>query len=343
MLWVIFAMIYLVTFVDMLLQAVQSELVPYVTSAFNSHGLLSTTSIVSTIMGGVSKLTIAKVIDIWGRAQVFAIMLLLFILGMIMKATCQNVETYAAAQTLFWVGHFGLLYTLDIIIADMTSLKNRIIMIGISTTPTIATTFAGPKIAELFYNNVKFRWAFGSLAIILAGVSVPMFVIFVLEESKAMKVGILVKKDNGRSIWQSCQFYFWEFDVIGMLLSMAGFVLTLLPFSLAQSFPKGWADAGPICMIVFGVMSLVLFALWEKYFARVSYLPFKFLKDRTILGASITYGVMFISIFCWDTYYSSYLQVVHNLSISHSGYILNSYSLMTSFLSPFVGVAIAQF
>ena len=46
---------------------------------------------------------------------------------------------------------------------------------------------------------------------------------------------------------------------------------------------------------------------------------------------------------CWDTYYSSYLQVVHELSISHSGYILNSYSLMSSFLSPFVGVAISQF
>lgn len=49
-------------------------------------------------------------------------------------------------------------------------------------------------------------------------------------------------------------------------------------------------------MIIFGVVSLILFALWEKYFARVSYLPFKFLKDRTILGASMTYGVMFISI-----------------------------------------------
>lgn len=46
---------------------------------------------------------------------------------------------------------------------------------------------------------------------------------------------------------------------------------------------------------------------------------------------------------CWDTYYSSYLQVVHRLSIANSGYILNSYSLMSSFLSPFVGVAIAKF
>lgn len=196
----------------MLLQSVQSELVPYVTSAFNKHGLLSTTSVVSTIVGGVSKLTIAKIIDIWGRAQGFAVMLLLIIIGMIMKATCQNVETYAAAQTIFWVGHIGFLYTLDIIVADMTSLKNRMIIVGINTTPTIATTFAGPKIAELFYNNVNFRWAFGAFAIILAGFSIPMFTIFVLEERKARKIGLLVKRDSGRTFWQSCQFYFWEFD-----------------------------------------------------------------------------------------------------------------------------------
>ena len=40
----------------------------------------------------------------------------------------------------------------------------------------------------------------------------------------------------------------------------------------------------------------------------------------------------------WDTYYSSYLQVVHNLSITNSGYVLNSFSLMSSFISPFIGV-----
>ncbi len=91
----------------MLLQSVQSNLTPYVTSAFSSHGLLATTGIVSSVLGGVFKLTIAKIIDIWGRIQGFLAMVLLITIGMIMKATCQNVETYAAAQTLFWVGHLG--------------------------------------------------------------------------------------------------------------------------------------------------------------------------------------------------------------------------------------------
>lgn len=40
----------------------------------------------------------------------------------------------------------------------------------------------------------------------------------------------------------------------------------------------------------------------------------------------------------WDTYYFSYLQVVHRQSITHAGYILNSFSLMSSFISPFIGM-----
>lgn len=49
---------------------------------------------------------------------------------------------------------------------------------------------------------------------------------------------------------------------------------------------------------------------------------------------------MFASIFSWDTYYGSYLQVVHFQSITTSGYILNSFSLMAAFIGPFVGLAI---
>lgn len=41
---------------------------------------------------------------------------------------------------------------------------------------------------------------------------------------------------------------------------------------------------------------------------------------------------------CWDAYYYSYLQVVHRQSITNAGYILNSFSLMSSFIAPLVGV-----
>ncbi|KAI2780224.1 MFS general substrate transporter [Daldinia loculata] len=337
---VMYILLYMVTFVDMLLQSVQSNLVPFVTSAFNKHGLLATTGIVATIIGGVCKLTIAKVIDIWGRCEGFVVMVVLVVIGMIMKATCVNVEMYAAAHTLYWVGHLGMQYIIDIILADTTTLKNRIIMYGINATPTIATTFAGPKIADLFYTYVDFRWAFGAFSIILVVFCLPVAIIFILSKRKAVKLGVYPERVKTRTFWESLKHYFVEFDVIGMLLTIAGWSLLLLPFSIVGYAPRGWKTGYIIAMIILGAVSLAAFVVWERFFAPVAYFPFKFLKDRTILGACMVYGVMFLSVYCWDSYYGSYLQVVHDESITISGYVLNSFSLTSSFIGPFVGLLI---
>ncbi|KAI0139403.1 MFS general substrate transporter [Hypoxylon sp. NC0597] len=339
---VMFILLYIVTFVDMLLQSVQSNLVPYVTSAFNKHGLLATTGIVATIIGGVCKLTIAKIIDIWGRCEGFVVMVALVVIGMIMKATCTNVEMYAAAHTLYWVGHLGMQYIIDIMLADTTTLKNRMVMYGINATPTIATTFAGPRIADLFYTYVNFRWAFGAFSIILAVFCLPVAIIFILSKRKAVKLGIYPPRVKTRTAFESVKHYFIEFDVIGMLLTIAGWALLLLPFSIVTYAPNGWKTGYIIAMIVLGVVLLAAFVVWERFFAPVAYFPFKFLKDRTILGACLLYGVMFLSIYCWDGYYGSYLQVVHDESITISGYVLNSFSLTSSFIGPFVGLIIRR-
>lgn len=107
-------------------------------------------------MNGVSRPTIAKIIDIWGRVEGFFSMLLLIVLGMIMKATCRNVETYAAAHTLFWVGHLGLMYIVDIIVADITTLRNRMIIFGVNSTPTICTVFCGAQDCRGVLRECKF-------------------------------------------------------------------------------------------------------------------------------------------------------------------------------------------
>ncbi|CAK7243289.1 MAG: hypothetical protein STHCBS139747_004806 [Sporothrix thermara] len=331
-----FVLIYLMNFALAFQQNIQGALSPYVTSSFDEHGMLATVGVVSTIVGGVSSLTVAKIIDVWGRIEGFCFMLLLLTMGQIMKAACKNIETYAAAQTLYWVGYTGLQYVLNVVMADMTTLKNRLLIFGINATPTIATVFAGSKIAQLYYDHLNYRWAFGSWVIILVGFATPILIVFILQARKARKLGIYPVRSN-RTWWESTKHYTIEFDVFGLLLCTAGFALVLLPFSLATSAPHSWSTGYIIAMWVVGGVCLMLFAAWEKFVAPVQYLPWRFLSDRTILGGSLVYGFMFCSIFCWDTYYSSYLQVVNNQSITISGYILNAFSLGSSFLSPFIG------
>ena len=139
-------------------------------------------------------------------------MLLVLVVGMIMKATCQDIETYVAAHTLYWVGHLGIMYVIDIMLADMTSLKNRMIMYGINGTPTIASTFAGPRIAQLFYTHLNFRWAYGAFAIMIFGSCVPVIVVMLWMQRKASRVGELEKKVSNRTWLQSLGHYFIELD-----------------------------------------------------------------------------------------------------------------------------------
>lgn len=55
-------------------QQIQNNLTYYVTSSFALLPLTGTTGIVSSIIGGVFRLPIAKFIDLVGRAEGFAIM-----------------------------------------------------------------------------------------------------------------------------------------------------------------------------------------------------------------------------------------------------------------------------
>ena len=97
-------------------------------------------------------------------------------------------------------------------ISDMTSLENRMIMLGLNGTPTIASTFAGPRIAELFHSNLNFRWAFGAFAIILVAVCIPVVAIMLYMQIQAEKTGVLVKEPSNRKWYQSILHYLKEFD-----------------------------------------------------------------------------------------------------------------------------------
>ncbi|EMR65374.1 putative siderophore iron transporter mirb protein [Eutypa lata UCREL1] len=338
-LWSTFALLWLVCFVSALLASIDTALSPYVTSSFSKHGLLAVINIAARVIGGVVTLSIGKIIDIRGRMEGFVGALLLIVVGMVMKATAHDVETYAAAQVFTWVGKVALGFIIDVFVADITTLKNRMLIFALNSTPNLATTFAGPAIAQLFYERVNFRWAFGAFTIILVVVSLPVIAILYVHEKKAKALGVLRPK-SGRTPLQSAVHYVGEFDLVGAILISGGFTLITLPFSLVSSASHSWQSASIIVMIVMGVVGLAAFVVWEKYFARVKFFPFQFLKDRTFLGAVMTHFVVFMTTFIWDAYYSSYLQVVHGLSISIANYVLNAYSLTSYFTGPFVALYI---
>lgn len=93
-----YTIIWLVYVVTSLEEVIVRALNPYVTSDFRLHSLTAASGIMSNIIGGLTKIPIAKILDTWGRPQGLALTLLICVVGFVMMAACGNVETYAAAQ-----------------------------------------------------------------------------------------------------------------------------------------------------------------------------------------------------------------------------------------------------
>ncbi|CAE6996398.1 hypothetical protein P3342_000373 [Pyrenophora teres f. teres] len=331
-----FIFLYLIQFVAFLQNAIDAALNPFITSSFGKHGLLTVGSVMATALSGCIPLVIAKVIDVFGRVEGFFMMLMLIVVGMAIKAACTSVQMYIAGHVLYWAGHIGVLYVTDVMAADITTLKNRMIIFTINGTPRIASTFAGPKIADLFYYQNNWRWAFGAFIIIFVGCCLPAMIVMMVMYRKAKHAGLVKRVKSDRTVLQSIWYYFVQFDIFGIILIMCAWCLFVLPFSLVSYAPNGWKTPYILACIVLGLVLFPVFYFWEAKFAPVQFLPWKYLRNGTIVGSCILYGLMFLSVFCWNGYFNSYLIVVHRQSITNAGYILNAFSLTSSFSGPFI-------
>lgn len=338
---IIYILIWIVYFVVLMQQGAEAALNPFVTSAFQQHSLTPTVGILASVIGGVCNLTVAKILDIFGRPQGYAMSLVITTIGLVMMAATTNVEMYAAAQVFWTVGNNALLYTVNIFVADTTRLHNRGLMTALTSSPNIITTWLGGPISTAFLDGPGWRWCFGAFSIIVPVLCLPLFCMLMFNYFKAKKQGIITStQTEAKPSLQQFLYYCREFDAIGLLLLTAGLALFLLPFNLYALQPLGWQSPLIICLLVFGVLLTVAFALWERFFAPVTFIPYSLLLDRNMIGACMLGMVLFTSFFCWNSFSSSFLQVVNDLNVTEASYIVQINGLGSSLFSIVTGVVI---
>jgi len=335
-----YIMIYLIYFVETLLAGTTAALVPYVTSAFFMHSLTPTVSILSNVVGGVTNLTIAKIIDVFGRPHGFILCVILGTMGLLMMTVCDGVGTYAAAMIFHTVGNNGVQYILSVFIADTTKLENRALMQALMNSTGLITGWVAGPLAQAYLNGLGWRWAFGMFGAFVPLVTLPLFGLLVWNYKKAKRMGLVRERNNGRSVTQSVVYYSQEFDAIGLCLVSVGVILFLLPFSLHTLAGNGWASPMVVGMFVVGIGLLVAFVLWERSFAPIRLLPYSLLMDRTVFGACILCTCLFGSYAVWNSYFGSYLQVVQDLSVEEASYVAQAYTVISVVFAVLAGYII---
>lgn len=233
-------------------------------------------------------------------------------------------------------------YCVDVITADASTLKNRGLAYAFTSSPYMITAFAGAKASDEFYYNVSWRWGFGCFAIIFPVVAAPLYFILKWNLRKAQRSGEAQRERSGRSLLQSVWFYIIEFDALGVVLFSAGLTVFLLPFTIAYTAPEGWSSGYIIAMLVIGFVALVAFGLYESLVAPKPMLGFAFLSDRTVIGACALDATYQVSYYCWANYFSSFLQVVNNLTLAEAGYVGNTFNVVSGVLLLVVGYLIRR-
>jgi hypothetical protein len=274
-------------------------------------------------------------------------------LGLILMAVCNNVKLYAAAQIFYWIGHNGTEYVVSVFIADTSRLKNRGLMFAFLTSPFIITSWISGPLATAYLEikvidgqevitGIGWRWAYGTFAILVPIVSLPLFVLFQWNYKKALKTGLMPVEKPDRTFAQSVKYYLIEFDAVGLVLIMVGLTLLLLPFNIYSYQHEKFSSTLISCMIGLGVLLLMAFAIWERFGAKRTFVPFDLLRDRTVLGANLLGAVIFFGFYMWNGMFFSFLQVVCDLSVTEASYVYNIYSIGSCIWSFAAGVLIAR-
>ncbi|KAF4313590.1 Fungal trichothecene efflux pump [Botryosphaeria dothidea] len=341
-----YASLYLMACATSLEQQTVNLLLPFATSSYGVHSLLSTVSVVQAIVNSVIKPPMGKIADVFGRSESFTFAVTVYVVGYIQQAASNNINTYASAQIFYAAGSQGLQVLQQIFIADTTNLLNRALFSTIPDIPFLATVWIGPEIAGSILPD--WRWGYGMWAIILPAAFLPLALALFLNQRKAGKMGILPSSPfKGQSAVSVLKSLWFELDFFGLLLLAAAISLILIPLTIATRQSDGWASGKIIAMLVIGIICLLLFPFWErsKKLAPNAFFPKDLFKERTVL-AGIGIAFFYFMAFYLSVYpfYSSYLIIVQNKGVTAAGRIVQTFtftstvsSIVVSFMIKYTG------
>ncbi|KAF2829297.1 MFS general substrate transporter [Ophiobolus disseminans] len=210
--------------------------------------------------------------DVLGRKGPLYASFFWFTLGSILFATAPNMAVLIASRAIQGLGAGGLDVLNEIILADITTLKERPLYLGYLAIPMAGGSILGPIVGGLFSEYVTWRW--------IGWINLPISALgFIL-------VFFFLKL---RSIDQPFRTRLARLDFIGMALFAIGCTLFATPLTWAGAmFP--WSSWKTILPLILGALFLAAFAWYESKPAN-PVIPHRIFESRT---ASVTLAASFL-------------------------------------------------
>ena len=200
--------------------------------------------------------------DTFGRKPPLYFAFLLFVVGSLAFALARNMTTIVAGRVLQGLGGGGLDLLGEIIVADITTLQERSLYLGLMAVPIALGTILGPTMGALLASFVSWRWI-GWINLPLLGLAFPLVLFF------------LRTRPIDTSVIESLKRLDWG----GIFLSVSGITVFVVPLSWAGAlYPWGsWQTNLPL---VIGVVLLVTLGFYEAR-PRYPIIPYRLFYSNT--------------------------------------------------------------
>ncbi|KAK2847629.1 ferrioxamine B transporter [Arthroderma sp. PD_2] len=259
----------------------------YATASYKTHSLLATVNVLRAVIAAAAQPTAAKMADVFGRAEVILFTIFFYVIGTIVEVTSTGVQSFCAGAVLYQIGYTGILLLVEVLIADVTSLRSRLLFSYIPASPFLINTWVSGDITSAVIAHSSWQWGIGMWGIIYPVSCIPALAILYVVERRAKKSGAL---DNFKTAFQTygakkfVTAMFWQLDVVGVILLIGVFALILVPFTIAGGVETQWKTAKVIAPLVIGVLLIPAWLYWESTCLHPM-IPFRLLKDRGVWGA----------------------------------------------------------
>lgn len=309
-------------------------------SSFGKHSLIASIQVAQYIIIAVGKPIVAKLADVTSRPIAYSSVLLFYVIGYIVIASAHNTNQLAGGIVVYALGYTGLQVLTSIIVADITSLQYRGLVQGLTSAPFILNAFVSAFISESVLGPTfsGWRWGYGMFAILVPVALAPLIVTLFWAEHAAYKRGYL-EHERSTPISEKIKRGVTDTDVFGLLLLSAGVALLLLPLTLANNAKGRWHNPSMIAMIVLGPIFLIAFAIYEWKFSPKPLAPGRFLRNPSVVIASLIGFFDFVSFYLTYAYLYSFVYITQpSWSVRELTYFANTQSVALTVFAIMAGV-----
>ncbi|KAG5931748.1 hypothetical protein E4U59_007939 [Claviceps monticola] len=315
---------------------------PTATSSFSEHSLSATVNVLRSAISVGAQPTAAKIADVFGRVELVCVSVLFYVVGTIVEAVADNVDTFSGGAIIYQIGYTMLTLLVEVIIADITSTRARLFFSYIPALPFIINTWVSGDISSAVLAGPGWKWGIAMWAIIMPVCALPLIGSLMVVTRRAKRQGLL---GNYTTAFKQLGFQnlaielFWLLDVIGIILIIAVLDLILVPFTIAGGESSKWGEAHIIAPLVIGILCIPAFIFWELR-APHPLIPFKDMKDRGVwapMGIAIFLNFAFTM---QSDFLYTVLLVAFDFSIKAATRVQSLYSFTSVIVGPILGLLV---